>query len=365
MKKNKIGILTLPLSNNYGGIIQLVALYHFLESRGYDPLWIDKTQAHTTLKKVIINLLQHNPFYKIYDPKNFRNIKIFQKQIEPFLKIYLPHKTMSVASTSQLNEVSKNCQTVVVGSDQVWRLEYVKDNYPSYFLNFIDSNIKKISYAASFGKDYWEGDEKSIEIIKPLLANFDLITVREDTAVSICKNTFNIEEAHHVLDPTLLPDPSFYKKMVASIKFNKKIELFNYVLDSTSENDLLIKKIAKRSQLKVTKIHLNKQQNSKQHLIENWLANFYYADFIVTDSFHGMVFSIIFNKQFLVIGNKERGLTRFSSLLKLLNLEERLIDANQINTLDNKIKNTIDYQKVNVTLEILRLQSVNVFLDKL
>lgn len=363
--KNKIGILTLPLSNNYGGIIQLVALYHFLESKGYQPLWIDKRKAHTTLKKVIINLLQYNPFYKIYDPKNFRNIKIFQKQIEPFLKVYLPYKTMSVASTSQLNEVTKNCQTVVVGSDQVWRLEYVKDNYPSYFLNFIDSNIKKISYAASFGKDYWEGDEKSIKIIKPLLANFDLISVREDTAVSICKNTFNIEKAHHVLDPTLLPDPSFYKKMVTSIKFNKKIELFNYVLDSNPENDLLIKKVAERSQLKVTKIHLNKQQNSRHPLIENWLANFYYADFIVTDSFHGMIFSIIFNKQFLVIGNRERGLTRFSSLLKLLDLEERLIDANQINTLENRLKNTIDYQKVNATLEILRLQSINIFLEKI
>lgn len=364
MTKPKIGILTLPLNNNYGGIIQLVALYHFLESKGFCPVWIDKKQNYSPIKKLAVQFLKNNPFYGIYDPKNFRKIKLFQKQVEPFLSRYLPCKTQPVTGYNQLQKAAGEFQAVVVGSDQVWRWEYVRDSYLNYFLDFTNLQTKKIAYAVSFGKDYWEGSEESVKKISQLLKDFDLISVREDSAIEVCKKTFGINNAVHVLDPSFLPDITFYEKIIRSIDFNKKTVLFNYVLDPTKQSESLVDQVAKFKQLDVSKIYLNKN-SSDSSLIENWLAHFYYADFVITDSFHGMVFSIIFNKQFLVIGNKERGMTRFTSLLKLLDLEHRLIEEDLSLITQQIIENPIDYHFVNKVLTDLRQKSIQLILNTL
>lgn len=367
MSGKKVGILTLPIRNNYGGIIQLVALYHFLESKGFHPVWIEKNQWYSSLKGNIIKLLEKNPLYRIYDPKDFAKINFLHKQIRPFLESYLPNRTRPIHNEAQLKEETQDIGAFVVGSDQVWRLEYVKDNYPTYFLDFVPQEKIKIAYAASFGKDYWEGGEESVQRISKLLKKFDLVTVREDKGVEVCKNTFGYPNAHHVLDPTFLPERSFYEKLITSINFDKKTELFNYVLDPTPNSSQVVEKIAKQKQLKINKIYLNENRFSKNttSLIENWLAHFYHADFVVTDSFHGMVFSIIFNKPFIVFGNKERGLTRFTSLLKLLDLEERLIDANDATDIEPLLNKPIDYTYVNQKLHEWRACSAELLLEKL
>lgn len=367
MSGKKVGILTLPIKNNYGGIIQLVALYHFLESKGFHPVWIEKNQWYSSLKGNVIKLLEKNPLYKIYDPKDFAKIDSLHKQIRPFLERHLPNRTRPINNVAQLKQATNDMDAFVVGSDQVWRLEYVKDNYPTYFLDFVAQGKTKIAYAASFGKDYWEGAGESVQLISSLLKDFDLVTVREDKAVEVCKNTFGYPDAHHVLDPTFLPERSFYEKLITSINFDKKTELFNYVLDPTPTSTLLVEKISKQKNLQINKIYLNENRFSKNttSLIENWLAHFYHADFVMTDSFHGMVFSIIFNKPFLVFGNKERGLTRFSSLLKLIDLEERLIDANKTTDIDKLLNKPIDYTLVNEKLNKWRTHSANLLLEKL
>lgn len=364
MNRKKVGILTLPLKNNYGGIIQLIALYHFLEKEVFQPIWIDKRQWHTPIKNTAIKLLENNPFYRIYDPKEFGRSKEFLKIIAPFLDIYLPKRTWPIYSQEQLKQEIFDLDAVVVGSDQVWRLEYVKDNYPTYFLDFVPHNTKKIAYAASFGKDYWEGTDESIKIVKKLLGDFDLVTVREDSGIGVCKERFEIENLYHVLDPSFLPDINFYERMIKNQNFNKKTELFNYVLDPTAESDELVKNIAQQQNLNVYKIYLRESNFSKNDsLIAKWLAHFYYADFVVTDSFHGMVFSIIFKKQFLVIGNKKRGLTRFSSLLKLLNLENKLVE--NPSDIENHMQLKINYAEVDQKLAKLREKSKNLLINSL
>jgi hypothetical protein len=367
MPGKKIGILTLPIKNNYGGIIQLVALYHFLESKGFHPVWIEKNQWYSPIKGNVIKLLEKNPLYKIYDPKDFAKIDSLHKQIRPFLKRHLANRTRPINNEIQLKEATNDIDAFVVGSDQVWRLEYVKDNYPTYFLDFVAQGKMKIAYAASFGKDYWEGAEESIQHISKLLKEFDLVTVREDKGVEVCKNTFGYPNAHHVLDPTFLPEVSFYEKLITSINLDKKIELFNYVLDPTPNSAQLVEKISAQKNLKINKIYLNesKANRTQSALVENWLAHFYHADFVVTDSFHGMVFSIIFNKPFIVFGNKERGLTRFTSLLKLLDLEERLINVNDATDIEQLLNKPIDYTSVNKKLNEWRVRSANLLLEKL
>lgn len=367
MKGKKIGILTLPIKNNYGGIIQLVALYHFLESKGHSPVWIDKNHWYKPVKGSIIKLLENNPLHKLYDPKDFAKVNALHKQIRPFLEKYLPNRTLPIDNLSQLKQATEDFDAFVVGSDQVWRLEYVKDNYPTYFLDFVPQGKTKIAYAASLGKDYWEGGEESVALVSKLLKDFDLVTVREDKGVSVCKETFGFPDAHHVLDPTFLPEVSFYKKLIDSIGFDKEIGLFNYVLDPSPNSSKLVEKISKQKHFKINKIYLNDNRSSKTTttLIENWLAHFYHADFVVTDSFHGMVFSIIFNKSFLVFGNKERGLTRFTSLLKHLDLENRLIDVDSNTDIDIILNKPIDYTSVNEKLNTWRVLSTDLLLAKL
>src|SRR5690606_1174645 len=315
----------------------------------------------------IIKLLENNPLHKLYDPKDFAKVNVLHKQIRPFLEKNLPNRTLPIDNLSQLKQATQDFDAFVVGSDQVWRLEYVKDNYPTYFLDFVPQGKTKIAYAASLGKDYWEGGDESVAIVSKLLTDFDLVTVREDRAVDVCLQTFNYAKAHHVLDPTFLPDMSFYKKLIDSIGFDKEIGLFNYVLDPSPNSSKLVEKISKQKHLKTNKIYLNENKSIKtgSSLVENWLAHFYYADFVVTDSFHGMVFSIIFNKPFLVFGNKERGLTRFSSLLKLLDLEERLIDADSNTDIDIILNKPIDYTSVNEKINTWRVLSTDLLLAKL
>lgn len=364
MKRKKVGILTLPLRNNYGGIIQLIALYHFLEEEKFQPVWIDKRQWHKPMKSAVIKLLEYNPLYKLYDPKEFAKSKNFLSIIKPFLEKYLPQRTSPIYSQKQLEIETDDFYAVLVGSDQVWRLEYTKDNYPTYFLDFLSPDKKRIAYAASFGKDHWEGGEESVKKISKLLSKFDLISVREDAGVEVCQNKFLVENVSHVLDPSFLPEVDFYDKMIFESGFKEDVQLFNYVLDPTETSAELVKHIAQTKGLKINKIYLSESNLTKDAtLLSKWLAHFYYADFVVTDSFHGMIFSIIFNKQFLVVGNKKRGLSRFTSLLNLLELEDRLVETTS--SLANCTEAKIDYDSVNQKLDKLREKSKRTLIHSL
>jgi exopolysaccharide biosynthesis predicted pyruvyltransferase EpsI len=366
MTKKKVGILTLPINNNYGGIIQLVALYNFIKSNNFEAIWIDKRHPENIVKIFLKRIIEINPFYKIYDPKNFKTIKLLSKQLEPFLNEYLKKKTQTIYTSESLNKITNDIDSFIVGSDQVWRFEYIKSNYPTYFLDFVPHEKTKIAYAASFGKDYWEGNEKTVLKIKALLKKFDLVTTREKTGLIICQEDFNFNTAVQVLDPSFLQDISFYKDIINKIHFSSKVELFNYVLDSSKKSESLVDEISNQLNLKVNKIYLNYNSNKSENLVENWLAHFYYSDFVITDSFHGMVFSIIFNKQFIVIGNQSRGLTRFYSILELLDLKNRIINIDQFTLKKENILNEkIDFSKVNKKLETQKKISKSTLLNAL
>lgn len=368
MIKPKVGILTLPVNNNYGGIIQLAALYNFIESNGYQVVWIDKRHPDNVIKLLSKKIIESNPLYNIYDPRNFKTIKLFLQQVKPFFNNYVSSKTQTVYTKKELKRATEDFDCLVVGSDQIWRLGYIKENYSTYFLDFASVNQKKIAYAASFGKNYWEGDRNSISKIQSLIKTFNLVSTREDIGVEICAESFNFNNAVHVLDPSFLPELDFYKTMLNNITFSRKIELFNYVLDFSKKSNLIVESISKELNLKTDKIYLNNLSNNSSNLMENWLAHFYYADFVVTDSFHGLVFSIIFNKQFIIIGNHSRGLSRFDSLLNLLDLKDRMITIDQFNSksmpvLQEKIDYSVVNQKLNNHKEISKTYLLNALMS--
>lgn len=335
----KIGIITLPLHTNYGGILQAYALQTVLERMGHEVEILEepheykraspKRYIRRVLKKCIgkRSVINYEGFMRKWQPK----VAI---DIDEFIKTYI-HRRIVKYNTMREGEYD----AFVVGSDQVWRPSY-NQHLEQAFLNFTENwkNVKRIAYAASFGVDNWEFTKEQTEECKRLVQKFDFVSVREDTAVNLCKEHLWIE-ATHVLDPTLLLSADDYQKLIEGLKISDTPYVFSYLLDESEEKKDILEDISKRLNLPVRKIKLEKDiskipmsklKSFTYPSIQEWLASFAQADFVVTDSFHGTVFSIIFNKPFVVLPNKGRGMTRFMSLLKKIGLEERIIENSAV-----------------------------------
>jgi hypothetical protein len=369
----KIGILTLPLADNYGGILQAIALYRLLHDNNNEVILIYKefypNFFKETLKKIFLNI----PFI------DFKNVKANNKkenlrlERKKFHRLFIENEIFKISeplyTQKELEKYieKENLGAVIVGSDQVWRKQYINDKYyKSYFLNFINNKqIKRIAYAASFGKNHWEG-KNDLEDISACLKKFDGISTRELSGIDICKNSFGIDNVKHVLDPTLLIGKDFYLNEIISKYKTSNIQkggIVTYVLDEAVEKKEIIEFM--QNSLDIKKInHLKGFSNSKNlYTIPEWLSSFENADFIITDSFHGMLFSIIFEKNFLIIGNPDRGLDRFLSLLSLIELEDRLVF--NLADIKNKKLININYDNINKILDINKKISLNFLINSL
>lgn len=364
MEKISVGILTLPLSNNYGGILQAAALYEFLNVSGFNPILIRR--QHTTKKKDILKqIFAKNPFWRIADPANtakrYRQDRYFRK----FINNYFLNKTEKCFSSSDLAYHTKDIDSFIVGSDQVWRFAYTGRAYRDYFLEFVD-NRPKIAYAASFGLDRWEDGDSEADV-SILLKRFSAVSVREIQAIEYLKTSLGVDSIS-TLDPTFLVDKKFYYEIMGMTKPQEPNNVFNYVLDQAPEKQRLVNDVCKILGLGVNTIDLNPKSWETKASISTWLRKIFNAKFVVTDSFHGMVFSIIFNKPFLAIANKDRGYARFQSLTSELGLDDRLITGlTRIDNVDltERIQSAIDYGAVNKRIEILKTLSSSFILDNL
>lgn len=329
----KIGIITLPLHTNYGGILQAYALQTVLERMGHEVEILEEPHEYkrASLKRYIRRVLK-----KCIGKRSIINYEGFMRKWQPrvaidideFINTYI-HRRIVKYNTLREGEYD----AFVVGSDQVWRPSY-NQHLEQAFLNFTENwkNVKRIAYAVSFGVDNWELTKKQTEECKRLVQKFDFVSVREDTAVNLCKEHLGIE-ATHVLDPTLLLSADDYQELIDGLKISDSPYVFSYLLDESEEKIDILEDISKRLNLPVRKIKLEKDiskipmsklKSLTYPSIQEWLASFAQADFVVTDSFHGTVFSIIFNKPFVVLPNKGRGVARFESLLKDISLENRI-----------------------------------------
>ena len=343
-EKMRIGILTLPLHTNYGGILQAYALQTTLERMGHEVVVFDtpKKNSLPPLWKLPLSLAKRillksmGRIDRIFIERyNNRVYPVITKEIQPFIDEKIHRKVF--ANFSKIG--AREFDAIVVGSDQVWRSIYFVPMWLGFpienaYLSFTKGwNLKRISYAASFGTDKWEYNEEQTLHSREALQMFDAVSVREENGVKLCKQYFDVD-ALHVLDPTMLLDVNEYIELFKQKQTPKsKGNLLNYVLDETDEIESLIKKVASMKKMVPFAVNNPYEGDNTKPLnqrikpsVEAWLRGFYDADFVITDSFHACVFSIIFKKQFIVIGNKERGMARFESLLKMFGLEERLVD---------------------------------------
>ena len=252
---------------------------------------------------------------------------------------------------------------IVVGSDQVWRTKNTVLVGDNFFLDFIDSHqTTKIAYAASFGIDEWLEDAQKTLKIKSLLDDFQYISVRESSGIDICKNNFNID-VDRLIDPTLLLVKEQYNELLNNQgRSFKSPTLVNYILDYDANKREIINHIAKEQSLNVFDLYPKKKKLWNYYKsVETWLSAFRDADFVVTDSFHGTVFSIIYNKPFITIANKERGLTRFLSILNLLGLTSRLVYSLEDVISNHLLQEKMDFNQANRIIKEEKDRSVSMF----
>jgi hypothetical protein len=324
----KIGILTFHKSKNYGAILQAFALMTTLRTLGHEPTIINRPNKKFKLYRFVLHLIKDAITLDIIRWHSFK------RQANKLLK----PKSTKYDNDSILDfEKREDFDCCIVGSDQVWRVEYSQIGL-NYFFDFITNNkIKKISYAASFGMDSWKEQENITTKVKELIKKFDGVSVREKSGLEICKDIFDVE-ATLVLDPTLLLTKEKYIELFQLKPYqsnSSKKKLVSYIIGRNKIDLIKSKKLAKENNLKHKNLFYN-TLNPFDSYTENpfnyftpkdWLQNILEADYVITNSYHGTIFSIIFEKPFFVLNNESAGITRLKSLLTILNLKNRLIES--------------------------------------
>ena len=348
----RIGILTLPLHTNYGGILQAYALQTVLERMGHNVYVINKSPYK---KKPLLKELFRRITDRIRGKKSLGILHEFKynrraRQLNKYTSKFIINNIKQYICKDISSDINEDTfDIIIVGSDQIWRPEYIKNSgygISGVFLGFTKEwNIKRISYAASFGTDSPAFSESEKDSCRKMLGRFSALSLREYSGINIMKHYFNLD-AVCVLDPTMLLDRDDYLSLIKNSKIKDDV-LFSYILDPDEILLNNIRKLANVNGLFSVVISDNHalRKKSPQLPVESWLYNILNSKVIITDSFHGCVFSIIFNKPFWVLCNHNRGNARFDSLLNLYKLQDRIITQQDILNID--LDNNIDWDLVN------------------
>lgn len=333
----KVAILTLPLIYNYGAILQAFALQKSVKSLGAECWLIDKKlpvypylrRPLSIISRIYGKYVKHETGYSVFPYwVSQKDNDIISQNTRRFVDKYISPKTKPILKLSK--KIDK-FDIYLVGSDQVWRKSVTLHMF-DYLLGFVAKEKKKCSYAASFGVDYWEFSQSLTTKLKPLFENFDIITVREDSAIDMLREHIGVEAAQ-VLDPTLLLSENDYCELISDLPLSDDSPfIFSYILDKNPEKGILEEEISCQLNKSLYSVIPKNTPNYGVDLnecvypaVEEWLRGFRDCEYVVTDSFHGTVFSIIFNKPFFVLRNNKRGNTRLESLLRLFNLNSRIV----------------------------------------
>lgn len=314
----KIGIVTQPLLANYGGILQNYALQEVLRRMGHTPITIDYT-----LRNSLWRCFRHRLRHLLSGAKGEAPglLRLRSQKINHFVE-------RNIALSERVDRYTPSLvdrygfEALLVGSDQVWRPKYNRD-LEDMFLQFAQHKaVRHVAYAASFGVDRWGFSPVQTERCRALAQGFDTITVREASAVGLCREKLGVE-AEQVLDPTLLLQAKDYERLLPPAAPDNDPYLAAYLLGHDQKRRTLCEKIARQRGLRVRVFGADAQASLS---VEEWLATLFGASMVITDSFHGTVFSILGHREFLTLGHRGRGLSRLHSLLRMVGLEERLCE---------------------------------------
>lgn len=360
----KVAILTFQGSNNYGALLQAFALQKKImdissvdveivnytsptKSGWYKPVDFSKKKGIKHNLKQIIKL----PNFLFIKKKNHKTDRFKNDK----LKIGTEH---FIGKSANLENYLNKFSTVIVGSDQVWN--YINTSFDKvYLLDFKSNKYKKVSYAASFGRDIIpENMEKQMA---SLLQDFDMISVRENSGKTIINKMFD-KQVYVTLDPTLLlTNKEWHKEFPATTQIQSKKYLLVYTIGRDRELDKIAKNFAKRYHLELVRIMRDFRDNlrfseiRKNPSVEDFLSLISNAEYVITNSFHGVAFSINFKKDFVVYLNPQnKANTRINNLLEITDLGSRIIHSED----EWKALTSIDYTNKLMNLEIERHKSL-------
>lgn len=322
----KVGIVTFHHALNYGAVLQAYALQQYLNSLGIDSDVIDYRSPYMEY------------FYKPIKANPIRDAKMFARELlyyrcnkkkrerfDSFLKSHIKLSKV-VKNQQELKQMNSEYDFFIAGSDQVWNLKWSGFD-KTYFLNFADKH-KKYSYAASFGfEKIPDGQEQEY---RELLSQFQTISVRENTGKEIVKDLLN-REAEVSVDPTCLIDKEKWENIC--VYPDEQGYVLVYLLDKSEELVSFAKKIASERKTKIIYISdaLRKEYDFDYRGFlspTEFIGLFAYAGYVVTNSFHGLMFSVIFEKEFCIQYQKKEGApnSRLIDFIQDYQLENRLLE---------------------------------------
>lgn len=342
-RKFDVGVVAWWYNDNYGGVLTSYALHESIRKLGLSVLMIDIPTITVDRKQADLPTMS----------RNFGRKHYYSSAFLPDMKSHNLH-----------------CDTFISGSDQMWSyaLRQKSNNRTDYHLNFVYDYKKKISYASSFGSSGNAPEEYNMKITN-LLHKFDFISVREDFAVKICEDTFGVK-AVHVLDPVFIADPAIYDSLAEESNAScPKKYLCAYILDPTEEKKKAVRYAAEKLGLELIVIGdpepLKKENKRKLSdlpgfqenvELEDFVRFMKNADFVITDSYHGTCFSMLFRRNFISIGNRSRGVERFLSLFRQFPLSYRMVlDIKDIFAKD-ELFDSVDYTEFDKVLEKERIR---------
>lgn len=347
-----IALLTIWHVGNYGAELQAYSTIKILHELGYDVKMINIRLSDTD------SLSLRQKIYRIVKYCTPAHIK-FQKFWNKYIPITRRYRTLE-----ELMRKPPKADIYIVGSDQVWNPQITKELRELFFLNFGDKNIRRISFSSSFGEDNWKHSDLNSLIINQL-SQFDLITCREVSGIHILSKEFNIK-GKLILDPTLLL--SSFDEFLSQNK-KKEDTLVYYPLSADNELSSFANSLAKRLNLKLKNI--NECKYIFGHIlwnrpsIEQWVKDIARSQFVLTRSFHGLIFSIIYKRNFAVLRGRNNRTTRLINLLNLLGLQDRLYnDVIELEKAEPWLEE-IDYVEVYKKLQVLRKESFDIIQEVL
>lgn len=361
----KISIITRHAISNYGSILQTYATQKAINKIGHDSEiinYIREEEKGINIAKTFSKtskLANKNIITKlIYIILQFPNLYLMDSRFSKYRNKYLKQTPVEYHSNKQLKENLPEADVYCTGSDQVWGNIGTAIYDPAYFLEFVPQGKKCITYAASFGKDKIE--EHLIEKLPELTKKYSKLLIREDTGVDILQKYTNKKNIEQVLDPTLLLTKEEWNELGEKIKLKENSYILVYQLHHNKFFDEYLKKVSKLTKLPIIRINPSFYFKFKFGKFEylptpgQFITYFKNAKYVITDSFHGTVFSIIYNKKFVdILPNKTS--TRIESILKLVGLEKRIIkNLDEVSWLDDRI----DYKEINIKLASERKKSI-------
>lgn len=353
----KVGLITRHFIPNYGSLLQTYATVKIIEKLGFDCEIINYIRKDEEAKNVSLGLLKLNKNWN----SNFIKRNIFK--VYQYFNYNLMYKKFSKKNNGYFGKISKRYCSIdelknklpkydiyCSGSDQLWGPIGESEYDIAYFLEFAPKGSKCISYAGSFGTSII--NENLNNNLEKLMKKYSNISVREKSAVDILES--KKIKCNLVLDPTLLLSADEWKKYIEISDNTNENYILVYQLHNNKKFDQYVEKISKEKGLPIyilsTKLN-NIIKKGKIIYLPSLKEFLYYinnANYIVTDSFHGTVFSIIFNKQFISITPGETS-TRIENLLELFNLKSRYLFENYLNNIQ-LIDEKINWEKTNEIL---------------